>query len=201
MYKAKEIKARSHEATVAEKRLLEESKWKERELNVMEKKVTIEAKKAEVELTMLQIQQKEQLLLMHKSQKSNKLKWHCHQLPSIGQLFCWCEALWICGIFHTKIPEAERKNMRQMYKQIGREGWKTIENWWAGVDNLSWNRCALVHSLTYVQTTFLEQFKTQCTLQGTRMWEKHTRRVGEKNNEIGNPYWTMSSNSSLKLIH
>jgi hypothetical protein len=74
VYKAKEIKARSHEATVAEKRLLEESKWKERELNVMEKKVTIEAKKAEVELTMLQIQQKEQLLLMHKSQKSNKLK-------------------------------------------------------------------------------------------------------------------------------
>ena len=45
---------------------MEESKWKDRELNMMEKKVVMETKKAEVWLTILQIQQKEQLLLTQK---------------------------------------------------------------------------------------------------------------------------------------
>ncbi len=45
---------------------MEKSKWKDRELNMMEKKVVMETKKAEVWLTILQIQQKEQLLLTQK---------------------------------------------------------------------------------------------------------------------------------------
>jgi len=64
--KSRELQARSKEMEAANLRAEAEAKLKERELAALEKKMDVETKKAEVELSMLQLQQKEQLLLARK---------------------------------------------------------------------------------------------------------------------------------------
>ncbi len=64
--KSRELQTRSKEMEAANLRAETEANLKERELAALEKKMDMEAKKAEVKLSMLQLQQKEQLLLARK---------------------------------------------------------------------------------------------------------------------------------------